>query len=144
MRMEPESVLDRLAHRVIGAAIEVHRALGPGFLEAVFGEARCQELGLRGIRFRRQVVIPPTDKGHPVGSDRLDLLVEGRLVLELKAVAGPLPINKAVVISYLRATRKRLGLLINFNVPVLRAVLRRIILSRPALASLVAWPLIHP
>ena len=74
-------------------------------------------------------MVPLAYQGHPVGRDRLDLLVEDKLVLELKAVEGLLPLHKAVVISYLKATQKRLGLLINFNVPVLRDGLQRIILS---------------
>lgn len=129
MKTEPAAELDRLAHTVIGAAMEVHRARWPGFLEAVDEEALCHELGRRGIRFQRQAVIPLTYKGHPVGSDRLDLLVEDKLVLELEAMEGLLPIHKAIVISYLKAAQKQLGLLINFNVPVLRDGLQRIILS---------------
>jgi GxxExxY protein len=128
-RVEPEEGLDRLAHQVIGAAIEVHRRLGPGFLESVYEEALCIELKLRGIPFERQVKRDIDYKGHSVGEGRMDLLVDKWLVVELKAVDGLAPIHSAQVISYLKATGYRLGLLINFNVPVLKEGIRPVILS---------------
>ena len=127
--MEPGSELDRLAPAVIGAAIEVHRSLGPGFLESVYEEALCIELDVRRIPFERQWPVAVNYKGHPVGEGRLDLLVGGVLVVELKAVEGVAPIHVAQVMSYLKATGHRLGLLINFNVPFLKNGIKRIVLS---------------
>ena len=95
LRVEPNTELDDLAHRVIGAAIEVHRLLGPGFLESVYEEALCVELTLRGIRFARQLPIIVKYKGEQVDEARLDLLVDERLVVELKAVEGVAPIRVA-------------------------------------------------
>jgi GxxExxY protein len=125
--VEPSAELDDLAHRVIGAAIEVHRLLGPGFLESVYEEALCVELGLRHIRFARQVPISLKYKGERVGQARLDLLVDDCLVVELKAVESLAPIHLAQVLSYLKATRFRLGLLINFDVNVLQRGIRRVV-----------------
>src|SRR3989337_4468500 len=89
---EPRAELDDLAHRVIGAAIEVHRLLGPGFLESVYEEALCVELELRSIPFKRQAVVAVEYKGHQVGESRLDLLVDDVLILELKAVDALSPV----------------------------------------------------
>jgi GxxExxY protein len=127
---EPNSELDRLAHDVIGAAIEVHRILGPGFLESVYEEALCVELGLRGIQFVRQYQSSVDYKGHAVGEHRLDLLVGDVLVVELKAADSLAPVHAAQVLSYLKTTGKQLGLLINFNTPVLRQGIRRVVLSQ--------------
>lgn len=126
---EPNRELDQLAHAVIGAAIEVHRALGPGFLESVYEEALSFELEQRAVPFTRQHVISVSYKGRPVGEGRLDMLVAGRLVVELKAVDELAPIHMAQVISYLKATGHKLGLLINFNVPILKQGIRRVVLS---------------
>lgn len=129
-RQEPSKKLDALAHAVIGAAIEVHRVLGPGFLECIYEEAMSVELQLRSIPFTRQLPINVDYKGSYVGEGRLDLLVGGMLVVELKAVDALAPIHAAQVLSYLKATRHHLGLLINFNVPVLSNGIKRIILSQ--------------
>lgn len=126
---EPDSKLDQFAHAVIGAAFEVHRVLGPGFLESVYEEALAVELDLRGIEFRRQVPVAVGYKGRAVGEARLDCLVENLLIVELKAVDELAPIHQAQVISYLKATGHHLALLINFNVPVLRDGIKRIVLS---------------
>jgi GxxExxY protein len=126
---EPDQESDRLAHAVIGAAIEVHRILGPGFLESVYEAALAIELRLRGIPFERQKQIALTYKNCEIGEGRLDLLVEKRLVVELKAADTLAPIHRAQVISYLKASGLRLGLLINFNVPVLRDGLERVVSS---------------
>ncbi len=128
-RIEPSEELDDLAHRVIGAAIEVHRHLGPGFLEGVYEEALSIEFRLRGIPFDRQKLIAVGYKKHAVGEGKLDFLVDDRLILELKSVEALSAIHKAQVISYLRATGLHLGLLINFVVPVLKNGLQRVILS---------------
>jgi GxxExxY protein len=118
---------EQVATKVIGAAIEVHRALGPGYLEVVYENALAVELELRGMTFQRQSPIALHYKGQPVGESRLDLLVESCLVVELKAVETLAPIHTAQVISYLKATEHKLGLLINFNVPILRDGIKRII-----------------
>jgi len=126
---EPNPELDALARETIGAAIEVHRALGPGFLESTYEEALCLELTHRRISFARQVPVPICYRSSPIGQSQLDLLVAGQLVVELKAIPQILPVHVAQVISYLKATRKPLGLLLNFNVPVLQAGIKRVILS---------------
>ncbi|HNT75686.1 MAG TPA: GxxExxY protein [Anaerolineae bacterium] len=126
---EPSAEADALARQVIGAAIEVHRYLGVGYLESVYEEALCVELQLQGIPFERQKAIAVEYKGHSVGEGRLDLLVGGCLVVELKTVEAFAPIHQAQVISYLKATGLQLGLLINFHVPVLKDGIRRVVLS---------------
>ena len=126
-RREPAAELNRLTQQVIGAAIEVHRILGPGLLEPVYEEALCVELTLRGVPFTRQTAVDLEYKGHPVGRGRLDLLVADKLVVELKAVDALNDVHKAQVISYLKTTGRELGLLINFNVPVLQDGIKRII-----------------
>ena len=127
---EPDVEIDALAHAVIGASIEVHRQLGPGFLEQVYEEALCVELRLRDVPFQRQKLVKAEYKGVYVEERRLDLLVGKRLVVELKAVKSFAPIHRARVISYLKLTGHQLGLLINFNVPVLKEGVQRVILTR--------------
>ncbi|MEQ8672921.1 MAG: GxxExxY protein [Aggregatilineales bacterium] len=129
MSREPDSALDKLAHDVIGAAIEVHRTLGPGFLESVYEEALCVEFKQRNISFEQQVLVGVNYKGYLVGQSRLDLLVASKLVVELKTVEHILPIHTAQILSYLKATNLTLGLLINFNVPILKQGIKRIVLS---------------
>ena len=128
-RTEPSEELDRVAHEVIGAAIEVHSVLGPGYLESVYEEAMSIELGLRGIPFARQTDVAVSYKGQQVGKGTMDFLVNGTLVVELKAVTELAPVHKAQVMSYLKATGCKLGLLINFNVALLKDGIRRIVLS---------------
>lgn len=132
---EPSSELDWLAHQVIGAAIEVHRLLGPGYLESVYEEALAVELSLRKIPFARQVPVAVDYKGHAVGEGRLDFLVGDALVLELKALEAFAPIHSAQVISYLKTTGHHLGLLINFNVPLMKEGIKRLVLSGERLAA---------
>jgi len=128
-RKEPPPEIDRLATAVIGCAIEVHRHLGPGYLEDVYEEALCEELRLRGIPFKRQPSISVSYKGKRVGQGRLDLLVDDKLIVELKAVSAIAPVHSAQVMSYLKATNLILGLLINFNVALLKKGITRIINS---------------
>src|SRR5437763_12474738 len=123
-----QSPLNRLTAAVIGAAIEVHRQLGVGHLESTYENALVIELRARGIGVQQQVKVQVIYKGHVVGDERLDLLVEGTLVVELKTVDAFAPIHSAIVISYLRATGLKLGLLINFKVPRLVDGVRRIAL----------------
>jgi GxxExxY protein len=109
-------VADPLSRRVIGAAIEVHRALGPGLLESTYEACLVHELGLRGIPFRRQVEVPVVYKGVLVDSAfRADVIVDQLLILELKAVEKVLPIHLAQLMTYMKLCRIRVGLLLNFN-----------------------------
>ena len=126
---EPVRELDELARKVIGAAIEVHRHLGPGYLESIYEEALTVEMELRSIPFVRQYPLSVMYKGHELGKGRLDLLVDNKLPVELKAVDTLAAVHKAQLISYLKATGLALGLLINFNVPLLKDGIERIILS---------------
>jgi GxxExxY protein len=126
---EPEARIDTLARAVLDCAFEVHRLLGPGFLESVYEEALAVELALRHLPFTRQTLIGVEYKGKSVGQARLDLLVGGELVVELKVVEQFAPIHTAQVLSHLKATGRVLGLLINFNVGELRRGIRRIVHS---------------
>ncbi len=130
LNTEPDKSLDELASLVIGAAIEVHRHLGPGYLESLYEEALGIELSERRINFRRQHPAPVMYKRKPVGEGKIGMFVADRLVVELKAVEMLTPVHKAQVISYLKATKLKLGLLINFNVSVLREGIQRIIYSK--------------
>ena len=127
--MKPGSEIDALARTVIGAAIEVHRVLGPGYLESVYEEALSTELGLHRIAFDRQRPFSLNYKHHRVGEGRMDFLVGGCLVVEIKAVERLLPIHRAQGMSYLKATKGKLGLLINFNERILKSGIQRIIWS---------------
>ena len=129
----PDSELTR---RIIGAAIEVHRLLGPGLLESAYEECLCHELSLRGIRFEKQKPVPLIYKDTKLDCGfRLDLLVEGRVVVELKSIEGLGPIHEAIVLTYLRLSGHELGLLINFNVRVLKDGIRRFIMPAEAVKS---------
>jgi len=103
-----------LSDKIIGAAIRVHRSLGPGFLEAIYEEALCMELAALGLRFERQRRVEVLYRDQPVGEHRLDLLVEDVVVVELKAVLGLQDIFYATLRSYLKATGKSVGLILNF------------------------------
>ncbi|HKW27432.1 MAG TPA: GxxExxY protein [Terriglobales bacterium] len=111
---------------IIGAAIEVHKQIGPGLLESTYEECLCHELNLRGIQFQRQLDLPVLYKGLKLDCGyRLDLLVEDRVVVELKAVEQILPVHEAQLLTYLHLAHKPVGLLINFNVPLLKDGIRR-------------------
>ncbi|MDP9236651.1 MAG: GxxExxY protein [Chloroflexota bacterium] len=120
---------DPLTERVIGAAIEVHRHLGPGLLEGAYEECLCWELSDLGIIFQRQVPLPLhyKDVRLDIGY-RLDVVVEGRLVVELKTVDSLTALHQAQLLTYLKLGGYRTGLLLNFNVPLLRAGIKRIVL----------------
>ena len=120
--------VEEAATKVIGAAIELHKILGPGYLESVYEEALAVELSLRDITFSRQLTFALDYKGHKIGEGRMDFLMDGCLVVELKAVEALAPIHTAQAISYLKATKHRLALLINFNVPVLKDGIKRVAL----------------
>jgi GxxExxY protein len=111
---------ETLTEQVIGAAIEVHRELGPGLMESAYEECLCHELHLRNLKFQRQLPLPVRYKG--IGLDcgyRIDLVVEGLLILELKCVEHLLPVHEAQLLTYLKLTGKRVGLILNFNVSLL-------------------------
>jgi len=127
---EPEEEVDALARAVIGAAIEVHRMLGPGLLEGVYERALCIELKIRGVPFVYEATVAAKYKGHSIGEIRLDLLIGDALIVELKSVEELAQVHTAQLLSYLRLTGHQLGLLINFNVPVLKNGIKRIALSR--------------
>ena len=131
IRIEPSKEVDELARKVIGAAIEVHRALGPGCTENVYEEALSIEISNQNIPFERQYRVAVEYKGKKVGEGRLDLLIAQILPVELKAVDSLAPIHQAQLISYLKMTRLQLGLLINFNVPMLKQGIKRVIYSQP-------------
>jgi GxxExxY protein len=120
--------INELTEKVIGAAMEVHRALGPGLLESAYETCLARELAIQGIAFEQQVELPVVYRGVPLSCGyRLDFLVEGELILELKAVEELLPIHEAQFLTYLKLSDKRIGLLINFNVALLKQGLRRIV-----------------
>jgi len=114
---------------IIGAAIEVHRQLGPGLLESVYEECLCHELHLRGMDFKRQVDLPVLYKGLKLDCGyKIDLIVQNEVVLELKSVEKLLPVHEAQLLTYLRLANMRVGLLINFNVPLLtQGIIRRVL-----------------
>jgi GxxExxY protein len=120
--------LEHLVHDVIGCCVAVPRELGPGLLESVYASAVAIELQICGISFEVQKAVPVSYRGRPVWYQRLDVLVDSRVVLELKSVEQLHPIHVAQVISYLRVTRCRIGLLVNFNVPTLKQGVRRVVL----------------
>ena len=120
---------DRLTEKVIGLAIEVHRQLGPGLLESAYEECLCLELQEAGLAFRRQVPLPITYKSARLDCGyRLDLVIEDQLILELKSVEGLLPIHEAQVLTYMKLSGLRTGLLLNFNSVVLKSGIRRLML----------------
>jgi|SRR5580658_5834471 GxxExxY protein len=115
-----------LTREIIRAAIEVHRALGPGLLESAYEECLARELSLRGIGFERQKPIPLVYKDVKLECGyRMDILVDGRVVLELKAIHAFAPVHDAIMLTYLRLSGCKIGLLINFNVAVLKDGIRR-------------------
>jgi GxxExxY protein len=120
--------INDLTGEVISAAIEVHKILGPGLLESAYEECLCRELELRQIPYERQKELPIEYKGIKLDCGyRLDVLVENRLVLELKACDALQPIHKAQLLTYLKLTGIKVGLLINFNVPMLKQGIKRMV-----------------
>ena len=120
--------LNAISHQVIGAAMEVHRAMGAGLLEVVYAECLAMELGFRGLKVEREVPVPLVYKGCSVRHTfRLDLLVEGELVVEVKAVDELSSVHQAQLLTYLKLTGLRLGMLMNFNVAVMREGVKRVV-----------------
>jgi GxxExxY protein len=126
---EPSAELNRLTRVVIGAAIEVHKELGPGLPEEIYHRAMELELGLRGVPFETEKAVDIFYKGKFVGRGKIDLFIGGLLVVELKAVDALAPTHRLQVRTYLRMINQPLGLILNFNVPVLKDGIRRVINS---------------
>jgi GxxExxY protein len=118
---------DLLTEKIIGCAIEVHRTLGPGLLEQTYESALCVELQLAGLGFQRQLVVPVTYKNQPVGDYRLDLVVENSVVVEIKSVERFDPIFEAQLLTYLKITSLKRGLLLNFNSRLLKDGIKRLV-----------------
>jgi len=125
---EAERYRDPRTSPIIAAAIEVHRYLGPGLLESAYEECLCHELHLMKLDFRRQVPLPITYKGLPLDCGyQIDLIVRNEVIIELKAIERILPIHQAQLLTYLKLADKQVGLLINFNVPILtQGITRRV------------------
>ena len=122
--------INKTTRAIIGAAIEVHRALGPGLLESAYEECLCRELAMTQIPFERQWPLPVEYKGLQLDCGyRLDLLVDNSIVVEIKAVERLDPIHEAQLLTYLRLGGWKAGLLVNFNVPVLKQGIRRLVLG---------------
>lgn len=120
---------ETLTESLIGAAIEVHKHWGPGLYEEIYEKSLCRELELRGISYARQLRRPLVYKGETVGDElKLDIWADEKVILELKHVAQLLPVHEAQLLTYMRLTESRVGLLINFNVAVLRDGIKRMVL----------------
>lgn len=118
-----------LTEQIIGAAIEVHKHWGPGLYEEIYEKSMCVELRLRNMSFENQMSLPLIYKGERVGNDlRLDFVVHHKVVVELKAVAQLEAIHEAQLLTYMKLTKCRVGLLINFNVPTIKQGLKRMVL----------------
>ncbi len=122
------AAMNHLTEQIIGCAIEVHRQLGPGLLESIYERALLFELKAHGVPAESQVLVPIIYKGERLGEHRMDIVVDGKVIVELKAVDRIEPVFEAQLLSYLKLTNQRLGLLINFNVPVLKNGIKRVIL----------------
>ena len=119
---------NELTHEIIGGAIAVHKNLGPGLLESTYEECLCHELSQHGIPFERQKPVPVVYKGVKLDCGyRLDLLVAGRVILELKSVEALAPIHDSIMITYLKLSGHRIGLLMNFNVQTLKEGIKRLV-----------------
>jgi GxxExxY protein len=120
--------INQLTEQIIGCAIEVHRNLGPGLLESTYESALCVELEDAGIAYQRQLSFPIVYKSRNVGDYRIDLVVEDKVIVELKSVERFDPVFEAQVLTYLKVTGKKVGLLINFNTRLLTNGIKRFIL----------------
>ena len=128
MSLEFQEQRDPLTEKIIGCALEVHRTLGPGLLESTYESALCIEFQLAGLIFERQLIIPVTYKNQPIGEYRLDLLVEKQVVIEIKSVDRFDPIFEAQLLTYLKISRLKRGLLLNFNSRLLKDGIKRMVL----------------
>ena len=121
-------IYEDLTHEIRGAAIDVHKELGPGLLESAYEECLCRELSLRGVAFRRQVSLPVTYKGIKLDCGyKLDIVVEEKIVLELKSVEQTMPLHEAQLLTYLRLSGKKVGLLMNFNTVLMKDGIKRMV-----------------
>jgi GxxExxY protein len=126
MEKYPES---ELTNRIILAAIEVHRVLGPGLLESAYEACLCKELELQGLEFKQQVDLPVCYKGMNLNCGyRIDLIVEGRVIVELKATEKIQPIHEAQLLTYMRLTESKVGLILNFNSRLMKDGIKRFVL----------------
>jgi GxxExxY protein len=128
VRVEVPAELNAISERLIGAAIAVHRELGPGFLESIYAQALRLELNARRMTFQCEVPVAVMYRGVAIPGQRVDFIVEDRVIAEVKAVAAIEPIHVAQVLSYLKTTRLRLGLLVNFHERLLANGIRRVAL----------------
>jgi GxxExxY protein len=125
--LDPET--ERIATEIVDAIFKVYAALGPGLLESVYERCLVLELESRGLRVERQVMVPIIYRGVPIEPGlRLDLLVEGRIIIELKSVEKMIPLFASQTLTYLKLSKKRLGFLVNFNVTFIKEGIKRIIL----------------
>lgn len=119
---------EQLTEQIIGACIDVHRELGPGLLESAYLECLCHELTLRGLNHQREVPLPVRYKGIALDCGyRIDLIVDGKVIMELKTVEKLIPVHEAQLLTYLKLTGLRVGLLVNFNSAVLRNSIKRMV-----------------
>ena len=120
--------IERLATQTVNAALTVHRALGSGLLESAYQECLAIELSLAGLNLEREKVLPLTYRGHSIeNAYRLDLIINGRLLVELKAIESIQPIHRVQVTTYLKLLKLPLGLLINFNIPLIKDGITRVL-----------------
>lgn len=130
MSLEGVSVraTDQITEKIIGSAIAVHKALGPGLLESAYEECLCFELADAGLNFKRQVALPVVYKGVKLDCGyRMDVVVEESVIVEIKAVERIIPVHEAQLLSYLKLTDIKVGLMLNFHVPVLKSGIKRIV-----------------
>jgi GxxExxY protein len=117
--------------RILRCAVQVHRVLGPGLFETAYERAMCVELAANGIPFRQQVAVPLYYRGEIISEHRLDLIVDEKVIVEIKSVDRFAPVHMTQLLTYLRVTSLQVGLLLNFNSPTLKAGTRRVVLNAP-------------
>lgn len=128
IEIKEKDYINNISNKIIGAALEVHKILGPGLYESVYEECLCFELEKLGLKFQRQKIIPVLYKGNKLEKGfRVDILVEDSIIVEIKAVNAILPIHEAQVISYLKMSNLWLGIIVNFNVTRLKEGIKRIV-----------------
>ncbi len=123
-----ENIINQITEKIIGCAIEVHKGLGPGLLESAYEECLCYELNRIGLKFERQVPLPVVYKGVKLDCGyRMDVVVENLVIVEVKAIESLIPVHEAQLLSYLKLHNKKVGLLMNFHVPILKKGLKRLV-----------------
>ena len=136
LKLNDVDSFDRVTHKIIAAAMAVHRAIGPGLLESAYQACLAMEFSESGLRFVEQVDLPITYRGRTLDCGyRLDFVVEDAVIVEIKSVEALAPIHQAQLLSYLRMSNRRVGLLINFNVPILKNGLKRVVNQFPSATS---------